>query len=475
MRRYRAQHLYTTSGWMSPGYLGIDSHGSIATVVAEQPRDWPGKPVIDLNGFTVPGSINVHSHAHLRGLAGRTEHASANSGSNNLWTWRDQMYTYVERIAPQDLQALAAQAYVEMVEAGFTSVAEFHYLHHDPLGRSYANPSELAERVLAGAEEAGIGITLLPVLYATGGVGEPPLLSQRRFLHEDPDAYLSLVERIADGSRDAPLVRVGIAPHSLRAVDEARLKYVVQSEFAGQPDVPVHIHVAERQEEVDECIAHLGARPIDWLVSNIGIDPRWTLVHATHCSERERKDVATSQAIVGLCPATEANLGDGIFPLPEYVADGGSWAVGTDMNHAISLVDEVRVLELGQRLRHERRNILTDPADEATAHAGRRLLDLMWAAGGRSVNQPVGAIHEGSRADLVVLDPEHPSLCGHGPETVLDAWVLSSVSNPARDVMVGGRWVVEDGQHEHRERVLRQFRAAIERLWSAGGSSAQEV
>ena len=464
--RFRADHLYTASGWMSPGYLEVDGAGTLRTVRAERPRDWPEKTLSRLAGFVVPGSINVHSHAHLRALAGRTERASAPGVADNLWTWRAQMYACTEMIEPEDLQAIAAQAYVEMLEAGYTTVGEFHYVHHDRTGRPYADPAEMSKRVLAAAGEAGIAITLLPVLYATGGVGKPPSPSQRRFLHPDPDRYLSLVDTLANGARGDPLVHVGIAPHSLRAVDPDRLSRVLGATTETLRDTPIHIHVAERKEEVQECVERLGAAPVEWLVANVGLDTRWTLVHATHCSDRERRAIAASGAVVGLCPATEANLGDGIFPIPRFVAEGGSWGIGTDMNHAISLIEELRILELGQRLRHQRRNILADPGSEATAHTGRRLLDLAWTGGARSVGHPVGSIESGKRADLVVLDAQSPSLMEHGPETILDAWIFSATANPVRDVMVAGRWVVHDGAHRHRDRVLRRFRKAIRRIWA---------
>jgi formimidoylglutamate deiminase len=464
-QRFRADHLYTTSGWMTPGYFEIDEEGRFSVVAPEPPPEAGFEGITSVRGFVVPGAINLHSHAHHRALAGRTERASEGQ-DDNLWTWRTQMYACAERIEPEDLEALAAQAYVEMLEAGYTTVAEFHYLHHDRSGRPYEDPAEMSTRILAAAGNVEIGITLLPVLYTSGGVGKPPLPEQRRFVHSDPDVYLSLVERLSQGAGDRSLMRLGMAVHSLRAVDEPNLRYVVDQAADLHPRSPIHIHVAERREEIEECLAGLGAAPIDWLIREVGIDKRWTLVHATHASRTERMAVAALGAVVGLCPETEADLGDGVFRLVAYVSDGGTWGIGTDTNQAVSVVQELRTLEHGQRLKHERQNILTDPSSEATAHAGRRLLDLTWAGGARSVDQAVGAIQVGKRADLVVLDPDHPSLIGHGTATVLDAWIFSSASSPIRDVMVAGRWVVRDGRHERREEVLRRFRRTIDRLWN---------
>jgi formimidoylglutamate deiminase len=463
--RFKADHLYSRTGWISPGYFEVDEHGFFRTVSHSPPEVWAGSTFEHLHGYVFPGMPNVHSHAHQRALAGRTEQISGDGSGGSLWTWRERMYSFVARVSPDDLELIAAQTYIEMLKAGFTTVGEFHYLHHDEHGRPYGDPAEMSERILAAAGEVGIGITLLPVLYTNGGVGRPPLPEQRRFLHEDPDAYLGLVESLA--RRADSTLRVGIAPHSLRAVDETRLRHVLEW-AAEQNGLPIHIHVAERREEVEECVAGLGARPIEWLLDRVGIDERWTLIHATHCSEAERRGMAASGAVVGLCPATEANLGDGLFPLPEYHTDGGSWAVGTDSNTAVSLIDEFRTLELGQRLRHRRRDILTSPGSEATEHPGPALLGHALSSGARSVRHPIGAVESGLRADLVVLEPEHVSLSGHGTETVLDAWIFATTANPVHDVMVAGHWVVRNGHHEREADLLRRLRPVLEALRSGG-------
>ena len=451
-----AEHLLLEGGWASPGHLAVDEGGLIAAAAAgPPPPDWAGAQRID--GFVVPGVPNVHSHAHQRLLAGRAEFAGGDE-RGNLWTWRELMYRLAERLDPDLLEAAAAQAYVEMLEAGFTAVGEFHYVHHGPDGRPYADPAEMSRRIFAAADATGIGLTHLPVLYQTGGVrGQAVTGAQRRFAH-DLDSFGALVATCADTAASRPgLWRVGAAPHSLRAVGGDSLKRLAATMAREWPAAPVHIHVAERREEVKECLDGLGARPIEWLLDGVEADDRWTLVHATHCSPAEREAMATAGATVGLCPATEANLGDGLFPLVEFDAAGGAWAVGTDMNHAISVVEELRTLEVGQRLRLESRVLLGAPEPR---HAGAVLLDRAWRWGARSIAQPIGRIAAGLRADLVVLDPTSPALAAHGTATVLDAWLLSSTDNPVRGVMVGGRWRVRDGRHHERDVTRTRFVAA---------------
>lgn len=460
--RYRVEHLHQPAGWLSPGYLEIDAAGVIQAVHPDPPPAWDQEEVRQLNGYVLPGMANLHSHAHQRGFAGRGEGGAGAPGGDNFWTWRTQMYAFVERLSPEDLEAIAAQAYVEMLKAGFTTVGEFHYLHHDQNGQPYANPAELSERILAAADATGIGLTLLPVLYTRGGIGKPPSHEQRRFVHQDVDAFLQLVEDLRKRAGSTPFLQVGIAPHSLRAVSAGDLA-ALQALGAGHPTMPIHIHVAEQTGEVEECVARLGMRPIAWLLANAPIDARWTLIHATHGDAAELEAVVASGATVGLCPITEANLGDGIFPLREYHARGGDWGIGTDSNVAISLAEELRLLDYGQRLTHRRRDALPARADTSTGQPGRLLFDHALQGGARSLAQPVGAIRPGLRADLVELDPDAVPLLGHRPPTVLDGWIFATGAPVVRNVMVGGTWIVRDGHHAREREVLERFRAVIAR------------
>ena len=288
MKAYRADHLLLDAGWRSPGYIEVAADGVIAAAGPDRIADAERIP-----GYVIPGMPNLHSHAFHRGLVGHVDRLAAGFAVETLWSWRATMYRFMLALDPDDMEALAAQAYLDMLRSGFTSVAEFHYVHRQPDGRPYANPAEMSERIVAAARTVGIGLTMLPVLYASGGIGQPPLHEQRRFLL-DLDGYLSLVETLR------PQGMVGIAPHSLRAVPADLLLRLLRA----VPEGPVHIHAAERTEEVEECRAGLGAAPVEWLLATAGLDPRWTLVHATHITDAERDGMARAGAVAGLCPLT---------------------------------------------------------------------------------------------------------------------------------------------------------------------------
>lgn len=450
MKAYAADHLLGEAGWLSPGYLAVGPDGLIAAAGAA-----PIAGAERIAGYVLPGMPNLHSHAFHRGLVGWADRLVPGRAAETLWSWRATMYRFMLTLHPEDLEAVAAQAYLDMLRGGFTSVAEFHYVHHQPDGRPYANPAEMSERLVAAARAVGIGLTLAPVLYAAGGIGKPPEDDQRRFLL-DLDGYLGLVEAMRRH------VTVAVAPHSLRAVPADLLLGLL----AARPDGPVHIHAAERTEEVEECRAGLGAAPVEWLLAHAGLDERWTLVHATHITDAERDGLARAGAVAGLCPLTEANLGDGRFRLRGYHRAGGRFGIGTDANTLISVADELRMLEYGQRLHHRRRNVVVAPGQEATESPGRVLFDSARRGGAQSLAQPVGALAAGRRADLVVLDPAAPALLGQSPRSVLDAWVISggmAGGTPVRDVMVGGRWVVRDRRHEAEDSIGARFTAVMRR------------
>jgi formimidoylglutamate deiminase len=446
--RYEAEHLLLADGWASPGWFEVNDDGTIAAIgagPAEQPRE-------QVAGYALPGMANVHSHAHQRGLVGWADRFSG-EGAETLWSWRERMYDLVLRISPEDLEALAAQAYIEMLKRGFTAVGEFHYVHNDEAGRPYAQRTELSDRIAAAARRTGIALTLLPALYTSAGVGRPPSAEQRRFVLAPAD-YVALV---AELRRNEDIV-VGTAPHSLRAVQATELKEVVTALAEG----PAHIHAAERTEEVEEIRAGLGSAPVRWLLDNVDVSERWTLIHATHGTPDELSDVASASAVVGLCPLTEANLADGRFPLPEYSSAGGRWGIGSDANHLIDLAGELRTLEYGQRLAHHRRNTLLAGGESSV---GAALFVRALAGGAQALAQPMGALRTGLRADLVVLNPDEAAFAGQAPETVLDAWVFSTSSTTAvKSVMVGGRWVVVDGHHQEEGKILTAFRETMRRL-----------
>lgn len=461
-RCFRAMHLHQPDGWLSPGFVATDDVGVITAVSSEPIDGWADGDIERLDGFVVPGMPNVHSHAHQRGLSGRSEPPTDSTAEESFWTWRERMYAFANRISPDDFEAIAAQAFLEMAKAGYTTIGEFHYLHNAPDGSLYADPSEMAQRVLAAAEQVGVGLTLLPVLYTRAGVGRAPEAEQRRFIL-DGDAYAEMVERLITESADSAQVSVGIAPHSIRAVDVEELSGVVADLARAYPDAPIHLHVAEQMREVNECLATLGARPGEWLLSNLDIDERWTFIHSTYCDADERRGMQERGVIAGLCPTTEAGLGDGIFPLGDYVAANGLWGIGTDSDYVLSVAEELRLMAFVQRLTNLNLNILPRRA-VGGVQPGRQLFDQALEGGTRSLRQPIGALTPGMRADFFVLDPNDPKLVGHGPETVLDGWIFSGPSTAVRDVIVGGRAVIRDRHHGQEDAIFARYRTVMKRL-----------
>lgn len=456
--RYRADHLLVPGGWHSPGWLEIDARGTIAHVSSSEPSGWDASHVERLHGFVLPGIPNLHSHAHQRALAGFAEGVGG-GGGETFWSWRDRMYDLANRISPDAFEAVAAWSYVEGVKAGFTAVGEFHYLHNDPDGRPYADPLELGERVLAAARTAGVAVTLLPVLYSQGGIGLPPEPGQRRFVLP-LDRYLGSVESLVRRVADDPLVRIGLAPHSLRAVtaDEVRAVAAARLHLG---NIPCHIHVAEQTAEVADVRRAYGVGPAAWLRGEVGASAGWTFIHATHTTVDERRETAAHGIVTGLCPTTEANLGDGIFPLDGYT---GFWGIGSDSNIVSDPATELRLLHYGQRLTLQRRDPLLTTGDAATEQPGRLLVEAATSGGARSLAQPIGTIEAGNRADLIVLDPDHPALIGQTPRTVLDGWIFAAGAGAVRDVMVAGTWVVRDRRHADEDAILARFRAAMKTL-----------
>lgn len=448
-------HLHQPGGWLSPGYLEINAAGRIISVGSSLPEGRSGADET-LSGFVVPGMANVHSHAHQRGLVGRAERTAVER-PDTFWTWREQMYRFANLLSPEDFEAIAAQAYLEMVCSGFTSVGEFHYLHNAPDGSRYDDPTEMSLRVTTAANTSRIALTMLPALYTRGGIGQPLEDGQRRF-GLDTDTYLQLIQQMATMVTEDGTFRFGIAPHSLRAVDTAELLDLV----ALYPGLPTHIHVAEQPREVEECIAGLGAPPARWLLDNAGAGDGWTFIHSTHCTPDELSEMAERGVVVGLCPTTEASLADGLFPLTAFHSIQGRWSIGTDANNRLDVAEELRVLAQGQRLRDGRREVLT--ASEETSRLGRLMFDSAAITGAQSIAQNSGTLVPGARADLVELDPESPVLVGHGTETVLDAWIFGGNGRDVRSVMVGGQWVVQDGHHVAEDQITPRFRKTMLRI-----------
>jgi formimidoylglutamate deiminase len=406
--------------------------------------------------LVIPGLSNLHSHAFQRAMAGLAEHRGP-SGTDDFWGWRRIMYGFLERLDPDDIEAIAAYAYADMLEAGFTSVAEFHYLHRDPQGSLYVDPAELSLRHLAAADATGIGLTLLPVFYeASDFGGVAPTASQRRFV-TDLDEFDWIVERARAGARHEMGRNVGIAPHSLRAVTTDHLTQLLRQ----HPTGPVHIHVAEQVREVTDCLAISGLRPVDWLLQHVEVDERWCLVHATHLTPEETTGLAQSGAVVGLCPFTEANLGDGIFPAREYSSQSGRWGIGSDSNISVDAAGELRLLEYSQRLSSRTRNSLST-VDYAST--GRALYEAALKGGAQALGRRVGAILPGYRADFLVLDEHHPDLMDRTGDFVLDSWIFACGRGLIREVIAHGHTVVEGRRHRARGRIDANFRQVVSKL-----------
>ncbi|MDQ2632135.1 MAG: formimidoylglutamate deiminase [Pseudomonadota bacterium] len=401
----------------------------------------------------LPGMPNLHSHAFQRGMAGLAE--TRGPGADSFWSWREVMYRFALSMTPDHVEAVAAQLYAEMLEAGFTRVGEFHYLHHDVDGRPYADIAEMAVRIAAAAKQTGIGLTLLPVFYAHSGFGGQKLTEgQRRFVN-DLNGFARLIESSRKAVESVQEAVVGVAPHSLRAVTPKELAAVT----AMAPDGPIHIHAAEQMREVEDCIEWSGARPVEWLLAKAGLDARWCLIHATHMTEAETKEMAKSGAIAGLCPITEANLGDGTFPGRRFIAKGGRYGIGSDSNVLIGVADELRQLEYSQRLHRQARNVLALPGQSN----GRALFDAAVAGGSAALGAGGSGLAAGAPADFVSLDASHPSLAGKAGDAILDAWIFANGAK-VEGVWVRGKKLVEAGRHLRGDAITRRFRKAMVEL-----------
>jgi formimidoylglutamate deiminase len=406
-------------------------------------------------GIALPGLASLHSHTFQRGMAGLGE--TRGPSQDSFWSWRQVMYRYLAMLDPDDIEAIAAYAFLEMLEGGFTAVGEFHYLHHAPGGTSYADPAETSTRIAAAALASGIGLTHLPVFYAQGGFGgQPAAEGQARFLNS-PDGFERLHAAAVKAIAGVPDSRIGIAPHSLRAVTPENLVDLL----AAHPDGPVHMHIAEQIREVEDCLAWSGRRPVEWLFDHIAVDARWCLIHATHMQPHEGRALAGSGAVAGLCPITESSLGDGIFDAPTMIEAKGAFGVGTDSNVEITAPGELRQLEYSQRLGLRARNIF---APEAGVSTGAALYRGALAGGAQALGRQIGRLAPGYRADFVILDPDAPDLAHVAGDGVLDQYIFVAGAKVIKAVYVGGDLRVENGRHLAREAIASRYKSVMRRL-----------
>lgn len=447
-----AESALLPSGWARNVRFEIDADGLFTAITPDASAEGAER----VAGPLLAGMPNLHSHAFQRAMAGLAE--VAGNPNDSFWTWRDLMYRLVGRLSPEQVGVIARQLYIEMLKAGYTGVAEFHYVHHDVDGKPYANPAELALRVSQAASEAGIGLTLLPVLYSHAGFGgQAPSDGQRRFINSTGN-YLKLIDGLRQHLATQPQQSLGLCFHSLRAVTPQQIAEVLATDGSG---CPVHIHIAEQQKEVDDCLAWSGRRPLQWLYENVAVDERWCLVHATHAEPDEVTAMARSGAVAGLCLTTEANLGDGIFPAVDYLAQHGRFGIGSDSHVSLSVVEELRWLEYGQRLRDQRRNRLYG---QDQPMVGRTLFDDALSGGAQALGQPTGELAVGKRADLLVLDGGDPYLQTARGDAILNRWLFAGGDRQVRDVMVAGHWRVRGGRHALEEQSAREFAGVLREL-----------
>lgn len=447
-----AKQALLPTGWAKNVRLALHE-GRISTLDVDQ-RPKGTDTQVDV---LLPALANLHSHSFQRAMAGMTEYRTL--GKDSFWTWRELMYRFTKHLTPDHIEAIAELVFMEMLESGYASVGEFHYIHHQPDGTPYDDIGELSGRIAAAASETGIGLTHLPVLYTYGGAGMVPLQAGQARFGNDVDRFNDLAARARIIVKDLPTdCLVGIAPHSLRATSPDDLASVVQAHASG----PIHIHIAEQPKEVLDISDWLGARPVEWLLENANVSEQWCLIHATHMTETETKDMAHSGAVAGLCPITEANLGDGPFNGPSYLNHGGAFGVGSDSNVLISLTEELRTLEYSQRLRDLARNVMV----ECEGSVGETIYRGAARGGAQALQRGSGEIAKGQWADLVAVDSSDAALCALGPHQLLDGLCFAGRGRMVTDVWSAGRHCVKDGNHTKRDQIVANYRSAMHNLMS---------
>ena len=449
-----AAQALTDQGWVENACVTINASGRIASVQKGPPRS--ADHLVDI---LVPAPANAHSHSFQRAMAGLTERRGPDP-HDTFWTWRDLMFRFLDRLTPDHVEAVAAFVQMEMLEAGYATNVEFHYLHHQPGGRPYDNVAEMAERIVAAAARTGIGLTLLPVHYQFGGCDRRALGAGQVRFGNDIGAFAKLHEASASAVRTlSDDSRTGVAPHSLRAVAPE----AVQDLVALVPAGPIHMHLAEQVAEVEEVVASMGKRPVEWVLDNVGPDERFTFIHCTQMRPHETEGLARSKAVAGLCPITESSLGDGIFDGVRWLSAGGCIAIGSDSNIRIALSEELRTLEYSQRLRDRSRAALALP-EQST---GRRIFETVLHGGSKAAGRQTGAITVGLLADLVALDGRHVDLEGRQGDTLLDSFIFAGDDRMVRDVWSAGRHMVKGGRHVFRDSIVSEYRSAMHGLGEA--------
>ncbi|MEM1406538.1 MAG: formimidoylglutamate deiminase [Bacteroidota bacterium] len=453
MKKYRFKGLLQNSGWLEDVSVSVDEKGLITAI------DQNHESTEFVSGLALPGFQNAHSHAFQYAMAGLTENHGAESAHDDFWSWRETMYQIALMIDPEELESIATMLYSEMVRHGYTHVAEFHYLHHDKDGKPYSNLAEHGDRLVAAAQIAGIKITLIPMFYQTGGFGKVPGSRQRRFISKTVEDYHRLWEASKKVTERCKSASIGYGIHSIRAVEARDIKKVVgHDQFSG----PFHIHVAEQLKEIEDCLSFYGNRPVEWLIDNTPLNENCHLVHATHLIKNEIKAIATRGACVVLCPSTEGNLGDGIFPLHKFQELGGRWSIGTDSHIGLNPCEELRILDYGQRLTSHRRNTFTySNKSDHTLYAFDQMLSSGRAAMGHLSK---GYFELNSPFDAVIFDAKQPLLANTAREYWLPTLLYSADASWIKGTIIDGRWVVENNLHKDQEKIRPAFTKALKKL-----------
>ena len=451
MSTFLFEKLLQNNGWKSNVEITVDQYGRI-TSIAENQQNSAGKKI---KGFTLPGFQNAHSHAFQYAMAGLAEVHNNNNDSNDFWSWRNAMYQLALSVNPDQMESIATMLYTEMLRHGYTNVAEFHYVHHDQNGSPYANLAEMGARMVQAAKNAGINITLVPIFYQKGGFGIPPVEGQRRFISTTIDEYLRLLDASAEACKSYEGANIGIGIHSMRGVEPNDIAEIAK---IGPQDIPFHIHISEQLKEIEDSLKYLNQRPVEWLANNVDLNDRFHLVHATHLTSDETRQIANSCANVVICPTTEGNLGDGLFPLNEYHSLNGNWSIGTDSHVSINPFEELRLLDYGQRLiSHNRKTYANTHGD-----SGRFAIDMALTSGRKAMNNFNSDYFKiGEPLNACIVSALNPLIANTSEKNILSTMIYSTDFSTQWGTISSGKLVVENGMHVAYEKALRNFSETI--------------
>ncbi len=457
MRKFwKFESILQNNGWITPCYVTTDDQGIIENISDKRPEN--SGPIENVNGYAVPGFQNAHSHSFQYAMSGLAEIHPDPTSKDDFWSWRETMYSIALSMSPDQFEHIATMLYAEMLSHGYTHVAEFHYVHHDKDGRPFSNLAEMGERLVSAAKTAGIGIALIPIFYQKGGFGISPVDKQKRFISSTAEDYLELLAASEKATRKYSKANIGLGLHSLRALDQGS----ISAALAGAKHLPVHIHIAEQQKEIEDCLGFYNQRPVEWLLNTFDIDQNFHLVHATHLTEKEVTGITQSGAHVILCPSTEGNLGDGIFHLRPFQSQGGKWSIGTDSHIGLNPLEELRILDYGQRLITHRRNQFVSGANGDTGLFG---LDMALRYGRKAMNNPEEIYFKvGQPLDTVVINTKVPLIAACQPKNILSTLVYSGDRTNFSGTIVNGQWKVRNGRHQKWDTILSNFKKTLEEL-----------